>query len=60
MKLWSACEQAKILHSTADQASIEIKALYEGMDFTSTISRSLFEEMNQDIFLTSLENWTGF
>lgn len=49
-KLWSACEKAKVLLSTADQASIEIEALHDGMNFNSTISRSLFEEMNQDIF----------
>ncbi|GJJ74385.1 hypothetical protein EMPS_06743 [Entomortierella parvispora] len=49
-KLWSACEKAKVVLSSAHQASIEVASLFEGMDFSLSISRSVFEDLNQDVF----------
>lgn len=49
-RLRSACEKAKRTLSSSSQASIEIDSLFDGIDFTSTISRAKFEELNQDLF----------
>ena len=54
-RLRSACEKAKRTLSSSSQASIEIDSLFEGIDFTSTISRAKFEELNQDLFSKCME-----
>lgn len=54
-QLWTACEKAKCSLSTEDQASIEIQSLCDGIDFHSTVSRSLFEELNEDLFISILQ-----
>ena len=38
------------LSSAAPQATIEIDALFEGIDFYATITRAKFEELNTDLF----------
>ena len=45
-RLRSACERAKRTLSSNTQAFIEIDALFEGIDFNTTITRAKFEEMN--------------
>ena len=45
-RLRTACERAKRTLSSSTQASIEIDSLLGGIDFYSSISRSMFEEMN--------------
>ena len=45
-RLRSACERAKRTLSSNTQAFLEIDALYDGIDFNSTITRGKFEEMN--------------
>merc|ERR1712159_285005 len=49
-RLRTACERAKRTLSASTQAYIEIDSLYEGHDFTSTITRARFEELNMDYF----------
>jgi len=53
--LRSACERAKRTLSAAPQAFIEIDALFEGIDFNSTIARAKFEEMNMALFRKTME-----
>jgi len=54
-RLRSACERAKRTLSSATTAFIEIDALYDGIDFNSTISRAKFEEMNMSLFKKTME-----
>ncbi|CAL1267579.1 unnamed protein product [Larinioides sclopetarius] len=54
-RLRVACEYAKKNLSSASQASIEIDSLFEGIDFYSTITRARFEELNADLFRSTLE-----
>jgi heat shock 70kDa protein 1/2/6/8 len=49
-RLRRACERAKCTLSCATQAHVEIDALFEGVDFTSIITRARFEDMNMDYF----------
>ncbi|CAF1264920.1 unnamed protein product [Didymodactylos carnosus] len=54
-RLRTACERAKRTLSSASQASIEIDSLHEGIDFYSNITRARFEELNADLFRSTLE-----
>merc|ERR1712159_445560 len=54
-RLRSACERAKRTLSAAPQAFIEIDALFEGIDFNSTIARAKFEEMNMGLFRKTMQ-----
>ena len=54
-RLRTACERAKRTLSTSTQAFIEIDSLSEGKDFSSTITRARFEEMNMDYFRKCME-----
>ncbi|CAG4933903.1 unnamed protein product [Colias eurytheme] len=54
-RLRTAAERAKRTLSSSTEASIEIDALYEGIDFFSKISRARFEELNADLFRTTLD-----
>ncbi|CAG9791659.1 unnamed protein product [Diatraea saccharalis] len=54
-RLRTAAERAKRTLSSSTEASIEIDALYEGIDFFSRISRARFEELNSDLFRITLE-----
>ena len=49
-RLRSSCERAKRTLSSSTQAYIEIDSLYDGIDFTSTITRARFEDMCMDLF----------
>ncbi|CAF1153796.1 unnamed protein product [Adineta ricciae] len=49
-RLRAACDQAKCTLSEAMKASIELDALYEGIDFHTTITRAHFEELCADLF----------
>src|SRR4051812_39511360 len=44
-RLRTACERAKRTLSSSAQASVEIDALYEGIDFYTSITRPRFEEL---------------
>ena len=54
-RLRTACERAKRTLSNSSNAFIEIDALFEGIDFNSTISRAKFEEINMALFKRTLE-----
>ena len=54
-RLRTACERAKRILSTAAQATIEIDALFEGIDYSVNISRARFEELCIDIFRQAME-----
>merc|ERR1711953_336770 len=49
-RLRTACERAKRTLSSSASASIEIEALYDGIDFYSNITRARFEELCSDLF----------
>merc|ERR1712178_390473 len=48
------CERAKWTLSSSTQATIEIDSLFEGIDFSTTLSRARFEELNMDYFRNSM------
>jgi L1 cell adhesion molecule like protein len=54
-RLRTACEKAKRTLSSSAQASVEIDSILDGIDFTSTITRAKFEELNQDLFSKCME-----
>merc|ERR1712159_85842 len=54
-RLRSACERAKRTLSASTQAFIEIDALFDGIDFNSTITRAKFEAMNMPLFRKTME-----
>ncbi|XP_015388153.2 heat shock 70 kDa protein 1 [Citrus sinensis] len=49
-RLRKDCERAKRILSSTCQTKIEIDSLYEGIDFSSVITRARFEELNMDLF----------
>uniref|UniRef100_A0A2K5CU15 Heat shock cognate 71 kDa protein n=1 Tax=Aotus nancymaae TaxID=37293 RepID=A0A2K5CU15_AOTNA len=49
-RLRTACEHAKHTLSSSTQASTEIDSLYEGIDFSTSITCAHFEELNADLF----------
>ncbi|XP_058728030.1 heat shock cognate 70 kDa protein-like [Vicia villosa] len=49
-RLRTACERAKRSLSFLVVASIEVDSLFQGIDFSSSINRAKFEEMNMDLF----------
>ena len=54
-RLRTASEKAKRTLSSSAQAAIWIDSLFEGIDFYTTITRARFEEMNSDLFRSTLE-----
>ncbi|KAH8330483.1 hypothetical protein KR067_003928 [Drosophila pandora] len=54
-RLRTACERAKRTLSSSSEASLEIDALHEGIDFYSKISRARFEELNMDLFRSTMQ-----
>ncbi|XP_063368997.1 heat shock protein 68-like isoform X2 [Cydia amplana] len=54
-RLRTAAERAKRTLSSSTEATIEIDALYEGIDYYTRISRARFEELNSDLFRGTLE-----
>merc|ERR1712137_843611 len=49
-RLRTACERAKRTLSASTSASIEIDALFEGIDYSCSLSRARFENLCQDLF----------
>jgi heat shock protein 1/8 len=54
-RLRSACERAKRTLSSVAQTTIEVDSLYQGEDFSATISRARFEEINATMFKSTLD-----
>lgn len=55
-RLRTAVERAKRTLSSSTEASIEIDALYDGVDFYTKITRARFEELCSDLFRNSLDS----
>jgi len=53
-RLRKQCENAKRALSTQQMASVECDALANGEDFSASISRAKFEELNMDLFKKTL------
>merc|ERR1719180_560434 len=53
-RLRTQCERAKRTLSSSTQATIEIDSLFEGIDYSCTLSRARFEELNMDYFRNSM------
>jgi len=53
-KLRREVEKTKRALSSTHQARIEIESLYEGVDFSETLTRARFEELNNDLFKNTL------
>lgn len=53
-KLRREVELAKRALSSTHQVSIEIEALIDGVDFSETLTRARFEELNSDLFKKTL------
>lgn len=54
-RLQTTCERAKRTLSSSNNAAIEIEALYEGIDFFTTMTRAKFEDLCMDIFRKTIE-----
>nr|XP_018914257.1 PREDICTED: major heat shock 70 kDa protein Ab-like [Bemisia tabaci] len=53
-RLRTAAERAKRTLSSSTEASIEIDALFDGVDFYTKVSRARFEELCSDLFRSTL------
>jgi len=53
-RLRTQCERAKCTLSSATQATIEIDSLYDGIDYSCTLTRARFEELCMDYFRNSI------
>ncbi|XP_074270403.1 heat shock 70 kDa protein 18-like [Silene latifolia] len=54
-RLRAACERAKRNLSSTPETSIDIDCLFDGIDFSTTITRARFEKLNMDLFQNCLE-----
>jgi len=54
-KLRREVEKAKRALSSTHQTTIDIEGLYDGVDFSETLTRAKFEEINMDLFKKTLE-----
>lgn len=54
-KLRREVEKAKRALSSQHQARIEIESFYDGEDFSETLTRARFEELNMKLFRSTLE-----
>merc|ERR1712159_271550 len=53
-KLRREVERAKRALSAASSARVEIESLFDGVDFSETLTRARFEELNMDLFKKTL------
>merc|ERR1712146_614423 len=53
-KLRREVEKTKRALSSTHQARLEIEALFDGVDFSETLTRARFEEINNDLFKNTL------
>ncbi|GAB9475427.1 hypothetical protein Gpo141_00012525 [Globisporangium polare] len=49
-RLHTACESAKRMLSTTTSASVEVDSLFEGVDFSATVTRAKFESLGEELF----------
>ncbi|KAF0889458.1 hypothetical protein E2562_024520 [Oryza meyeriana var. granulata] len=50
-RLRTACEQAKKVLSNQHDAQLSIQSLVDGLNFSESLTREKFEELNRDLFL---------
>lgn len=55
-RLQAECDVAKKTLSSSTQATIEVDSLLDGIDFSCTVSRAKFEELNMDLFKRSMDS----
>eukprot|EP00253_Pinus_taeda_P024493 PITA_24493 len=55
VRLRKSCVRAKISLSSTSQTTIEIDSLFDGIDFYSTITLAIFEELNINLFWKCME-----
>ncbi|CAM0872522.1 unnamed protein product [Alopecurus aequalis] len=55
-RLRTACERAKRVLSSAALTTIEIDSFHDDIDFSATITRARFEELNKDLFRKCVEH----
>ena len=55
LKLRREVERVKRALSQQHQARVEIEALYDGIDFSETLTRARFEELNMGLFKKTLD-----
>ena len=53
-RLRTQCERAKRTLSSSTQATIEVDSLMDGIDYSCSLSRARFEELNMDYFRNSM------
>ena len=53
-KLCREVEKVKRALSSTHQVRLEIEALFDGTDFTETLTRARLEEINNDLFKNTL------
>merc|ERR1712187_859860 len=53
-KLRREVEKSKRALSSTHQARLEIEGLFDGIDFSETLTRARFEEINSDLFKKTL------
>merc|ERR1712127_1022484 len=53
-KLRREVEKAKRALSSAHQAKVQIESFFEGEDFSETLTRAKFEELNMDLFRSTM------
>ncbi|XP_029130027.1 probable mediator of RNA polymerase II transcription subunit 37c [Cajanus cajan] len=54
-RLRTACERAKRTLSSAVTTKVDVDAIFQGIDFNSSISRVRFEEINMELFEECIE-----
>ncbi|XLR63446.1 hypothetical protein HN51_068156 [Arachis hypogaea] len=54
-RLRNECEKAKRILSHTNETTIEIDALFQGVDFRFSLTRACFEELNRDLFEKCME-----
>merc|ERR1711874_668303 len=54
-KLRREVEKAKRALSSTHQVKIEVESLYDGEDFTESLTRAKFEELNMDLFRSTMK-----
>ena len=55
-RLQTACERAKRSLSASTSASIDVEALQDGIDYSYTMTKAKFEELNSELFKSTLES----
>uniref|UniRef100_A0A0K0ERA5 Heat shock protein 70 n=1 Tax=Strongyloides stercoralis TaxID=6248 RepID=A0A0K0ERA5_STRER len=54
-KLRREVEKAKRTLSNTHQVAVEVESLFDGVDFSETLTRSKFEELNMDLFRATMK-----